>query len=64
MSCRKSASCAHVSAVLHALVTLTTASPQVHDEEPSIPESQNEDAVVPIISYHVPVESPKTEEGE
>ena len=51
MSCRKSASCTLVPAVLHVLVTLTTASPQHHDEAPSIPQSQNENAVLPIILY-------------
>jgi len=49
--CRKSASCTHVSAVLHALVTLTTTGFQLQPALPSTSLPDEEDAIMPVTSY-------------
>jgi len=49
--CRKSASCTHVSAVLHALVALTTTGFQLQPALPSTSLPDEEDAIMPVTSY-------------
>ena len=52
--CRKSASCTHISAVLHALVALTSSGGSGFQLKPALPSTSlpdEEDEVMPITSY-------------
>ena len=57
--CRKSAGCTHVSAVLHALVALTTTGFQLQPALPSTSLPDEEGAIMPVTLIPMSVEGPQ-----